>query len=228
MPVSPYFDRITPAFLTGHQLDELLALGWYRMHQTVFTCSHIGQAELHRVHWLRYQVNQITPRTSHRKIRRRCRSFRTVVENFTEIQQAHIALHNQYRASIDFDGAGSIHECLFGDDNSTHNIFNTKCISVFDGDKLVAGGYFDVGAIAVASILHFYHPNHAGYSLGKWMMLATLDYMRENNLQIYYPGYVVQGVPKMNYKLFLGIAHARYFDPQTFEWKIFNDSILLT
>lgn len=224
--MSPYFDRIAPAFLTGHQLDELLALGWYRMHQMVFTCSHIGQEELHRVHWLRYHINSITQRTSHRKIERRCKAFRTVIQDFSEIQKEHIELHIQYRAFIDFDGAESIQECLFGDEQMHHNIFNTKCISVFDGDKLIAGGYFDVGEIAVASILHFFHPNYARYSLGKWMILATLGYMRDNNLKLYYPGYVVQGVPKMNYKLFLGPTHAQYFDPEVFKWKPFEDSIL--
>ncbi|MFM8913039.1 MAG: hypothetical protein ACKOE6_09015 [Flammeovirgaceae bacterium] len=224
--MSPYFDRISPDFLTGHQLDELLALGWYRMHQTVFTCSHIGQEELYRVHWLRYQVNQITARASHRKIKSRCQSFRTVIQDFSEIPKEHLALHALYRASINFDGAESIQECLFGDGDTHHNIFNTQCISVFDGDTLIAGGYFDVGEIAAASILHFFHPNYARYSLGKWMILATLQYMQKNNLQLYYPGYVVEGVPKMNYKLFLGSAHAQYFDPEDFQWKKFENSIL--
>ncbi|MFM7488092.1 MAG: arginine-tRNA-protein transferase [Cytophagales bacterium] len=222
----PYFESISPDKLTGQQLDELLALGWYRMHQTVFTCSHIGQEELHRVHWLRYPIGIITERASHRKIKKRCQSFRTVIQDFKGISQEHRALHAEYRASIDFDGPLSIKECLFGEDESHHNIFNTKCISVFDGERLIAGGYFDVGEIAAASILHFFHPNYARYSLGKWMTLATIDYMRANNLHLYYPGYVVQGVPKMNYKLFLGPTHAHYFNPEVMGWKHFKDSIL--
>jgi arginine-tRNA-protein transferase len=223
----PYFDRVTPESITGQQLDELLALGWYRMHQTVFTCSHIGQEELHRVHWLRYPIGKITERTSHRKIKKRCQSFRTVIQDFGGISREHKALYAQYRASIDFEGALSIGDSLFGDNENHQTIFNTKCISVFDGDRLVAGGFFDVGEISVASILHFFHPNYARHSLGKWMILSTLGYMRENGLQLYYPGYVVQGVPKMNYKLFLGAAYAQYFDPEDFEWKAFNESILL-
>jgi arginyl-tRNA--protein-N-Asp/Glu arginylyltransferase len=35
----------------------------------------------------------------------------------------------------------------------------------------------------------------------------------------YYPGYVVEHDPKMNYKLFLGIDAAAYFDPETIQWK---------
>ncbi|MFM7854060.1 MAG: hypothetical protein ACKO96_19600, partial [Flammeovirgaceae bacterium] len=88
----PYFESIYPDNLTGQQLDELLALGWYRMHQTVFTCSHIGQKELHRVHWLRYPIGIITERASHRKIKKRCQSFRTVIQDFREISQEHRAL----------------------------------------------------------------------------------------------------------------------------------------
>lgn len=201
-------------------------MGWYRMHQTVFTCSHIGQEELYRVHWLRYHINEITERATHRKIRRRCQSFRVAIETFSETTVEHALLHARYRSNIDFDGALSIQECLFGNYETARNIFNTKRISIYDGEQLIAGGYFDVGDISAASILHFFHPDYARYSLGKYLILLTLDCLKQHGFELYYPGYVVQGLPKMNYKLFLGQQQAQYFDPETRGWKYFEDKIV--
>jgi arginyl-tRNA--protein-N-Asp/Glu arginylyltransferase len=54
----------------------------------------------------------------------------------------------------------------------------------------------------------------------------TLDYLKDEGIPYYYPGYVVQDVAKMNYKLFLGPEIAEYFAPETMGWKKFNEEIL--
>ena len=224
--MTPYYNSFYPEEITGADLDKLLSLGWYRMHQTIFTSSHVGLEEVYRVHWLRYALNEIKNHTSHRKIRRRNTHLHFIIEDFTTLRADHAALHQRYRSSIDFDGALSIEECLFGDGDLQHNIYNTKCISVFDGNQLIAGGYFDVGDQAAASILHFFDPLYKRNSLGKYLMLITIDYLTRNQYEFYYPGYVVEGNSKMNYKLFLGKEAAQYFDPETTTWKYFQESIL--
>lgn len=223
--MKPYYYRIDPDSLSGSDLDELLALGWYRMHQSVFTSSHIGIEENHRVHWLRYPVQKIKPHASHKRIRNRNKNFQVVMDDLSFVGTPHKELHQKYRAQIDFDGAWSIEECLFGEKEGI-NIFNTKCISVYNHDRLIAAGYFDIGDKAAASILHFFDPDYRRYSLGKFLMLLTIDYLKENHYEFYYPGYLVQGVSKMNYKLFLGREEAHYFDPLTVSWKCFDESIL--
>jgi len=223
----PYYYRVNPEEIGGAELDQFLALGWFRMHQYIFTASHIEQIELYRVHWLRYALHEIKNHTSHRRIRNRNKDFRYTIEDFTRLRTDHINLHQRYRASIDFDGAWRIEESLFGEADTNKNIYNTKCISVFDGDKLIAGGYFDVGDQAAASILHFFDPDYSHYSLGKYLILLTIDYLKSNHYEFYYPGYLVEGVSKMNYKLFLGKEQAQYFDPETVTWKYFEETILI-
>lgn len=208
-------------------MDELLALGWYRMHQSIFTSSHIGLDDIYRVHWLRYAIHEIKNHASHRRMCTRNKDFSHTIEDFTILREDHVNLYKKYRASIDFDGAWSIQESLFGEEYQVKNIYNTKCISVFDGDKLIAGGYFDVGDQTAASILHFFDPDYSRYSLGKYLILLTIDYLKSNHYEFYYPGYVVEGVSKMNYKLFLGKEEAQYFDPETVTWKYFQESILV-
>jgi leucyl-tRNA---protein transferase len=224
--VTPYFDSIRPETLSGSFLDQLLALGWYRMHQALFTCSHVELDNLYRVYWLRYSLRELRDRPEHRRIRNRASNFRYAIKSFTEIPSAHKELHTRYRASIDFDGALSIEECLFGDEDSGRNIYTTKCVSIFDGNKLIAGGYFDVGETASASILHFFDPNYSRYSLGKYLILLTVDHLKQNGHIFYYPGYVIEGLAKMNYKLFLGKNEAQYFDPEEGTWKYFQNHIL--
>lgn len=224
----PYYYRLDPEEISGSTLDQFFALGWFRMHQYIFTCSHIEQAEVHRVHWLRYALSEMKKHTSHKRIRNRNKAFRVTIEDFTSVRADHAELHARYRASIDFDGAWSIEDCLFGDLVTKKNIFNTKCISIFDQDKLIAGGYFDLGECAAASILHFFDPQYSAYSLGKYLILLTMDYLNAHDYFYYYPGYVVEDVPKFNYKLFLGKPEAQYFDPVTVSWKYFQEHILTT
>jgi arginine-tRNA-protein transferase len=225
--VEPYFQCFSPKGLAGDELDQLLALGFYRMHQSVFTVSHIEQGDLFRVHWLRYAVRAMEDRPTHRRIRSRVRNLTYTIEEAVTVPSAHQQLHARYRASIDFDGANSIDECLFGERKEGQSIYNTKCISVFDGDQLVAAGYFDLGDSAAASILHFFDPQYARYSLGKFLILLTIEYLNDQGYEYYYPGYVVEGLPKMDYKLFLGREQAEYFDPETVSWKKFDERILV-
>ncbi len=216
---------LQPASLSGAQLDAILALGWYRMHQDIFTTSHVQLGDVYPVHWLRYAIADLLPHTSHRRIRKRAGNFSYVVEDFV-LRDEHKALHQRYRASIDFDGAPSITDCLFAADEVLPSIFFTKTLSVYDGDTLIAAGYFDVGDNSTASILHFYDPAYQSYTLGKYLILLTIDFMRQHQLTLYYPGYVVAGNPKMDYKLFLGKQQAQYFDPRSASWLPFHDSIL--
>lgn len=216
-----------PASLSGTDLDRYLAAGWFRMHQEIFTTTHLFSGDqAFRVHWLRYEVPAIQDRSYHRRLRRRNAGFVVNVEDFTGIPSAHEELYKTYRASIDFEGADSVVHALFGEEGAQTNIYNTKCISIYHVDRLIAAGYFDVGEHAGASIVHFYDPEYSRYSLGKYLILITLDYFRDHNLRFYYPGYVVAGKEKMNYKLFLGRDIAACYDPVTRSWHRFDERIL--
>lgn len=136
-------------------------------------------------------------------------------------------LYANYRSSIDFDGAASIQTCLFSEEDPAKNIYKTKCISVFDGDRLIAGGYFDLGGNSATSILHFFDPLYKDYSLGKYLMLLTIDFLTTAGYEFYYPGYVIAGNGKMNYKLFIGKEATYYFAPETISWKHFEERILV-
>src|SRR5436190_3029313 len=214
-------DNLTPA-----DLDHALSMGWFRMRQAIFTTTHLNLEECHRVHWLRYALTEIRDHRSHRQIRKKNSSYRVEIQLLEEVHAEQEELYSRYRAGIDF-GAGSIHESLFGDDLNQFNPYTTHCISIYDKHKLIAGGYFDTGEVSAASILHFYDPAYKRNSPGKYLILVTVDFLRSQGFQLYYPGYVIAGKRKMDYKLFLGKEAAKYFDPATNSWKYFDDGILV-
>lgn len=196
------------------------------MNQTIFTTTHLIADDVYRVHWLRFPLLEIRDGASHRRIRKRARSFKVTIENFTSIRLDHEELYSQYRGSIEFNGPLSIQQCLCDDEDARRNLFGTQCISVFDEGKLIAGGYFDLGDRSAASILHFFDPAYKRYSPGRYLMLLTVDYLKTCGYEFYYPGYVIAGNPKMDYKLFLGKGAAQYFDPEIGTWMPFQDRIL--
>lgn len=221
-----YYKTLIPESLPGSELDRYLAMGWYRMNQTLFTTTHLFLEDLCRVHWLRFPLQEMRDRGSHRRMRRRTRGFKVTIENFGSLQPEHEELYSRYRESIDFDGAPSIQQCLLNEEGAHRNLFRTQCISVFDENKLIAGGYFDLGERSAASILHFFDPAYKRYSLGRYLILATVDYLKSCGYEFYYPGYVIAGVPKMDYKLFLGKEAAQSFDPGTETWIPFENRML--
>ena len=199
------------------------------MKQTIFTTTHLmadNAQEVYRVHWLRFPLLQVPDEGSHRRIKRRARSFKVTIENLTSIRLDHEELYSLYWDSIDFCGALSIEDCLFDEAAAHRNLFQTRCISVFDEDRLIAGGYFDLGERSAASILHFFDPAYKRYSLGKYLILLTVDHLKACGYEFYYPGYVAAGNPKLDYKLFLGKGAAHYLDLETGTWRHFDSRIL--
>lgn len=226
--MDPYFDKVTPAHLNGLQLDLVLSRGWYRMRQEIFTISHLAEEfGFYRVHWLRFDVNLVVPRSSHKRILKNHKHCKVTIEPLVAVTDQQRALHRKYRNWITFDGVRSIDECLYGENRDPEkNIFSTCVISVFEEDDLIACGYFDVGAKSAASILHFFDPDKTHYSPGKFLILKTVEYIQSLGMKWYYPGYLIAGKPKMDYKLFLGRELAEYYDQQERSWRPFNESIL--
>ena len=87
-------------------------------------------------------------------------------------------------------------------------------------------GLFDTGEEAAASILHFYDPEYNRYSLGRYLMLLTVDWLKNQGHRYYYPGYIASEDSRFDYKLFLGTANAQYFDHKRNAWMPFSRGIL--
>ena len=84
------------------------------------------------------------------------------------------------------------------------NAFDTRECAVYDADRLVAISYFDVGREAVASQLALHDPEYAAYGLGTYTLLEEIEFGRGIGAAYYYPGYIVPGLDRFDYKMQIG------------------------
>ncbi|RZK38048.1 MAG: GNAT family N-acetyltransferase [Hymenobacter sp.] len=206
--------------MPGDLLDYYLSLGYYRMNQDLFTCRFLPvESNLYTVHWLRLVVPRVQYGSKQRQLLRQNARFTTTVLPF-RLTAEYEALYARYHQSVDFDTAESLEALLLA--GAAHSVFNTQLIEVRDGDQLIAAGVFDCGTDSIAGIVNFYDPNYRKYSLGKYLLLLKTEYARQQHLAYYYPGYLVQGYAKFDYKLFACPAATEVFDCRSSQWRPFS------
>jgi arginine-tRNA-protein transferase len=90
-------------------------------------------------------------------------------------------------------------------------VFDTREICVYDGDRLVAVSYFDMGEQSMASLIGLQHPDYRHYGLGIYTMLKEIEFGQSAGFKWYYPGYVLDLPSDFDYKLELG--EFEYYTP---------------
>lgn len=198
-----FTEKHFPQAMTGIELDQYLHNGWYRMGQTIFTCHFLFfENKLYSPIWIRLPLANYRFRKGLRKIKRQVETpFRVkvgpaVLDPFKE------ELFQHYRANFDGRLASTLLESL--QDNGPFNIYDSQMVEVFDGKKLIAFSFFDVGEKSLASIQGVYHPGYQQYSLGFYTMIKEIEYGLDNGYEYFYPGYVVPGYKRFDYKLRIG------------------------
>ena len=209
-----------PEFLPHKKLDEYLDRGWFRMGQMIFTCRFLCfDGKLYTAVWTRLDLKEYAFRKSVRKImNRNNKRFKIVVRRarFDKEKNDLYAIHRER-----FGGfvSTSLRKSLFGD--ADYNIYDTWETCVYDGDRLAAASFFDLGDNSIASIMGLFHPDYSKYSLGFYTMLLEIDFGLRTGAEFYYPGYVVPHYLKFDYKLRIGDTD--YYDPDTNQWLPYSD-----
>lgn len=212
--------KIVRIGMRGDELDFYLSVGYYRMQQEIFTCQFVQFDTLfYTVHWLRLVLADVAYGKNQQRLLRTNQRFSAVVKSFVLTNEIE-SLYARYRGAIDFDAPESVAACLL--DGTGRTNFDTCIIEIRDGEQLIAGGIFDAGAQSIAGIMNFYHPDYRKYSLGKYLMLLKINYAIARKKAYYYPGYLVSGYPKFDYKLFACPAATEVFDNSTGLWLPFS------
>lgn len=88
-------------------------------------------------------------------------------------------------------------------------------------DRLVGVGLCDLTPLALSSVYFYFDPGQGRRSLGIFSASVEIDMARRLGLRWYYPGFWVEGCPKMEYKAQLGSCellrtdgHWRPFAPE--------------
>lgn len=204
-----------PDIMMPQELDEFLSRGWYRMGQTIFTTHFLcfGQ-EFYSAVWVRLDLQGYHFRKGLRKLMRRNKAaFNYKIQRSVLTQEKEI-LYQKYRSSFPGMLAPSLRDSLL--DGEDTNIYNTYEVLVFVDNRLVGLSFFDLGKDSLSSIMGIYDPDFKKFSLGVFTMLLEVEYGLEQGYRYFYPGYVVPGYERFDYKLRVGDVD--YFDMASQDW----------
>jgi leucyl-tRNA---protein transferase len=217
--------RYYPEQLSGKQLDNFLAMGWYRMGQSIFTTHFIMPEEnFHRVFWLRYNLDKIILSKSQQRIINKNKQFNISIKPL-EITDEIEDLYSIYKLNINFEASISVHYWLYGD-RPPYNVYDTELIEVRDNDKLIAVGVFDWGSESITGIMNFYHPDYKRFSLGKYLMMLKMERAWSRNIRWYYPGYIVFQRPEFDYKLCFDNSAVEVLIPELESWRLYESELI--
>lgn len=208
-------------YIYGGILDKYLALGYYRMGGNFCTVNQIWYNEqYYNVYWLRYDLKKIKTLKEHLQIIKKSKQFNIEVQKYIPSKVLE-DLYQNYVTQVNFDASESLTHYLTNYESFYNNkivVFNSELITIKHKENIIAAGIFDNGTKAIAGIINFYEPNYKKYSLGKMLVLAKLQYAISQHKQYYYPGYIVPGVPKFNYKTFVGEDCIEVWDAENKVW----------
>lgn len=205
-----------PESLSPHELDGYLARGWFRMGQTIFTTNFLNfNNELYSAVWLRVRLKDFTSDRVFDQLGRMNARF-TVSFQRANINREKEELYARYRSSVGFHASASVQALMYG--SSSSDIYQTQEVTVRDGKRLIATGFFDVGRSSVAGITCFYDPLYKRNSLGKYLMFLKLIFCRDLGYQYFYPGYFVPGYRPFDYKLKIGRPAIEFLNVAANTW----------
>ncbi len=202
--------------LSPAQLDGFLAFGWFRIQQTIFTTDALQfYGETYQPVWLRIKLDELHTDKQYRLLMKKNARFRKEIVSAC-ITPEHEELFEKYRTCVPFEAAPNLQWLLNGESSS--NIYNTQVINLYDGDTLIAAGFFDLGKNSAAGIVSYFHPDYKKFSLGRYMIFEKNFYCKRKGFQYFYPGYFVPGYPAFDYKLDIGKGALEYFNVYTKTW----------
>ena len=215
-PKERFAEKHHPEVLPPSLLDAYLERGWYRMGQSIFTTHFLSfHDSILSAIWTRLDLHGYSFRKRQRKLLRRNAAQFTCIVRPAIIDESREALFQRYRAHFPADLAPCLEEYLL--EGHSSSIFDTREVSIYAGNRLVGLSYFDIGVESAESIIGIYDPDYQSFSLGYYSMLLEIEYCQNEGLRYYYPGYVVPGNPRFDYKLRIGPVE--YYDLHLHDWR---------
>ena len=205
-------------------LDDYLTDGWRPSGQAIYTSNYLrtNADAVHGVLQVRIPLADFSFKKRHRKLLRRNASrFRTTVERAGYPDAELRAVNARYMA---------VHPEKTREDLEIHvvtpdgvRVLDTHLIRVYDGDRLVAFSYFDLGVTRAYAKAGIYDPDYQQDSLGIYTFLLELEYVLANGYTHYHPGYVSPTFPAFHYKLSFGPVEVRRLSDGT--WMTYTEEL---
>jgi arginine-tRNA-protein transferase len=199
----------------------MLDKGWFRSQNSMYE-SHItySDEQLWNSIKIRIRLDQWNPEQSKswQKIKKNHSKFRTEI-NPLLLELAHYELFDFYRLKRFEDEFGNLSDVLGGDDKKKKPSFPSYIINIWEEEKLIGSGIFDLGITSALGYLFYYDPNYMKYSLGKQLIYSMMEYCQSHKILYFYPGYYLPGMASMEYKLKLAPDFTEFLELRSYNWK---------
>ena len=218
-------ESYSPSKLSPQELDLFLANGWFRQGCVIFTTNFLrNKGLIHSAIWLRIDLLAFIPSKTHQKLNKLNINFRVEFRSFI-LNETHEILFAKYKTSVTFEAAISLQDLLYY--QQTGSIYDTWAVNIYDQDKLIAVGIFDVGETSSMGIICFYDPDYQKYSLGKYLMFLKMQHAKNQGMTHFYPGYFSPNYPIFDYKLDLAKPFTEYLELSSHTWKSIREYSVL-
>lgn len=207
----------SPDFLEPFELDAYLAKGWFRMGQDIFTCNVLNfKRVFYSAIWLRIPLFQYENDKTFIKLSKLNAAFEVKIRPY-EITDEKEMLYSRYKTGINFTTADSLVDLLLNNQQEP-SVFDTYEVCIYDAQKLIAVGFFDLGEKSAAGIVSFYDPAYKKHTLGKYLIYQKIEYCKAKGYDYFYPGYFAPNYPMFDYKLEIGNSVLEFYDICSREW----------
>ncbi len=217
--------------LQPDELDLLLARGFFRMHQNIFTCMFLSNEQgMHSVVWTRRALPGPPFRSSARKRLSRIKARFAVSVQPARLDEEREELYARYLEHVGGVRSESLHAIVFGEEAPPPPLptsseearrvrdqcdrglggdrFDTWEVTIRDGGRLVAHSLFDLGRDSIESIVCSWDQDYARFGLGVGTLLTEVEWGGEQGFSWHYSGYLVPGVSAFEYKREVGALEA--------------------
>lgn len=211
-----FAERTNQTEIKGKELDTYLEKGWFRLGESIFTTSFLCfDKKFYNALWLRIDLKNFEGFTDSQKsiLKKIEGKFRIEVQPF-EITLERSELFLKYRENIAFNAAEGLEFVV-----PPENAFESYCVSIYDGEKLVGCGVFDKGSLAAEGITSFYDPDYKKFSIGKALILLKVKHLLSQGFLWFYPGYYAPGFPRFNYKLDISKSNTEFYNIVSSGWE---------
>lgn len=202
-------EEFTCDFARPDQMDALWERGW-RHFGTHFFRYNLGffELDIRKVIPLRIRLGTNTLTKSQRRNLRRNSSRRIECGPLNITSDSKLLFSKHIRRFED-----SVPESIndFVPDRADGSPCDTRQLSVFDGETLIAESYFDVGETALSGIFAIFDPERSRDGLGIFTLLQEIELARDLGMQFYYLGYSYEGSSFYDYK-------KRFRGTEAFDW----------
>jgi leucyl-tRNA---protein transferase len=186
------------ANFSPEHMDELWAYGWRHFGTYFFRYSmSLHWGGIHTVIPLRVDLKRFAPSRSQKRILARNRDLLVVVRD-SFIDEIKEDLFYRHRERFKTNIPDSIYDFL--SDSPAVIPCRNREICVYDGDRLIAVSFLDIGWTATSAVYAMFDLEESKRSLGIFTILQAIRYSTALNCRYYYLGYAYREPSIYDYK----------------------------